>query len=81
MFDLHTGIGSNIEWRDFICALLFRESVARVIHQQSSVAQFVATTFRAELLRDADRHFGVYYRGKASKVNADQDVLLMIPHR
>ena len=70
LFDLHAGIGSNIEWRDFICALLFRESVARVIHQQSSVAQFVTTTFRAEL-KDADRHFGVYCRGKASKVNAD----------
>ena len=45
-----------------------RESVARVIHQQSSTAQFVTTTFRAELLKDADRHFGVYYRGKASQV-------------
>ena len=49
-----------------------------MIHQQSSVAQFVTTPFRAELLKDADRHFGVYYRGK---VNADLDVLLMIPHR
>ena len=48
---------------------MFRESVARVIHQQSSIAQFVTTTFRAELLKDADRHFGVYYRGKASQVN------------
>jgi len=46
----------------------YRESVARVIHQQSSTAQFVTTTFRAELLKDADRHFGVYYRGKASQV-------------
>ena len=45
-----------------------RESVARVIHQQSSIAQFVTTTFRAELLKNADRHFGVYFRGKASQV-------------
>ena len=45
-----------------------RESVARVIHQQSSSAQFVTTTFRSELLKDADRHFGVFYRGKASQV-------------
>ena len=49
--------------------LLDRESVVRVIHQQSSAAQFVTTTFRAELLKDADRHFGVFYRGKASQVN------------
>ena len=52
-----------------------------MIHQQSSVAQFVTTTFRGELLKDADRHFGVYYRGKASKVNSDKDVPFMIPYR
>ena len=40
-----------------------------MIHQQSSYAQFVTTTFRAELLKDADRHFGVFYRGKASQVD------------
>ena len=39
-----------------------------MIHKQSSSAQFVTTTFRAELLKDADRHFGVFYRGKASQV-------------
>ena len=46
--------------------------MARVIHQQSSSAQFVTTTFRAELLKDADRHFGVFYRGKASQVDLHQ---------
>ena len=39
-----------------------------MIHQQSGSAQFVTTTFRAELLKDADQHFGVVYRGKASQV-------------
>ena len=43
-----------------------------MIHQQSSSAQFVTTTFRAELLKDADRHFGVFYRGKASQVDLHQ---------
>ena len=46
--------------------------MARVIHQQSSSAQFVTTTFRAELLKDVDRHFGVFYRGKASQVDLHQ---------
>ena len=43
-----------------------------MIHQQSSSAQFVTTTFRAELLKDADRHFGIFYRGKASQVDLHQ---------
>ena len=39
-----------------------------MIAGQASTAQFITTTFRPELLSRADRHFGVFYRGKASQV-------------
>ncbi len=39
-----------------------------MIHGQAGAAQFITTTFRPELLSRADRHFGVFFRGKASQV-------------
>ena len=47
-----------------------RRAIASVICQQSSSAQFITTTFRPELLSRAHRHFGVFFRGKASQVLA-----------
>ena len=47
---------------------LLRAAVADVIHDQSSTAQFITTTFRPELLSRADKHFGVLFRGKASSI-------------
>ena len=45
-----------------------RRSIAAVIHSQAGDAQFVTTTFRPEMLRSADKCFGVMFRGKASHV-------------
>eukprot|EP00092_Neocalanus_flemingeri_P039072 GFUD01042533.1.p1 GENE.GFUD01042533.1~~GFUD01042533.1.p1 ORF type:complete len:863 (+),score=306.67 GFUD01042533.1:271-2589(+) len=47
-----------------------RRAVAAVIHSQAGEAQFITTTFRPEMLRSADRCFGVMFRGKASHVVA-----------
>jgi len=45
-----------------------RRAVAAVIHSQASEAQFITTTFRPEMLRNADQCWGVVFRGKASHV-------------
>ena len=48
----------------------YRRAIASVICQQAAGAQFITTTFRPELLSRAHRHFGVFFRGKASQVLA-----------
>lgn len=45
-----------------------RRAIAAVIQSQSRNAQFITTTFRPEMLRNADLCLGVVFRGKASHV-------------
>ena len=45
-----------------------RQAIASIIHSQAENAQFITTTFRPELLANADRCFGVFFRGKCSHV-------------
>lgn len=46
----------------------YRSSVAAVIQEQASSAQFIATTFRGELLEKAEKFFGVLFRGNSSHI-------------
>ena len=39
-----------------------------MIHRQSSEAQFIATTFRPEMLTHADKFYRVTFRDKVSRV-------------
>ena len=43
-----------------------RKAVAEMIHELSSDAQFITTTFRPELLEKADKFYGVKLRNKVS---------------
>ncbi|KAL5235232.1 hypothetical protein ACI65C_002642 [Semiaphis heraclei] len=45
-----------------------RKSVADMIHEMSSEAQFITTTFRPELLQHAHKFYGVKFRNKVSHV-------------
>ncbi|KAF7988611.1 hypothetical protein HCN44_001184 [Aphidius gifuensis] len=45
-----------------------RKTVANMIHELSSDAQFITTTFRPEMLEHADKFYGVIYRNKVSHV-------------
>uniref|UniRef100_H2YDB2 RecF/RecN/SMC N-terminal domain-containing protein n=1 Tax=Ciona savignyi TaxID=51511 RepID=H2YDB2_CIOSA len=45
-----------------------RSSVAEMLKELSSSAQFITTTFRPELLDSADKFYGVVYRNKVSMV-------------
>lgn len=46
----------------------YRRSVANMIHELSSEAQFITTTFRPELLEHANKFYGVKFRNKVSHV-------------
>ncbi|CAG9822671.1 unnamed protein product [Phaedon cochleariae] len=46
----------------------YRRSVANMIHELSSEAQFITTTFRPELLEHAHKFYGVKFRNKVSHV-------------
>ncbi|KAH7716577.1 chromosome associated protein [Aphelenchoides avenae] len=46
-----------------------RRSVAAMIHDLSNTAQFITTTFRAELLEHADKYYGVTFRNKVSYID------------
>ncbi|THK32939.1 structural maintenance of chromosomes protein 3 [Diachasma alloeum] len=45
-----------------------RKAVADMIHELSSDAQFITTTFRPELLQHANKFYGVKFRNKVSHV-------------
>jgi structural maintenance of chromosome 3 (chondroitin sulfate proteoglycan 6) len=45
-----------------------RESVAAMIHELSENAQFITTTFRAELLEQAEKYYGVLFHNKVSYI-------------
>ncbi|XP_076824516.1 structural maintenance of chromosomes protein 3-like [Clavelina lepadiformis] len=45
-----------------------RTSVAAMLKELASTAQFITTTFRPELLEAADKFYGVVYRNKVSMV-------------
>ncbi|XP_074642175.1 structural maintenance of chromosomes protein 3-like [Tubulanus polymorphus] len=45
-----------------------RKAVADMIHELSTDAQFITTTFRPELLEHADKFYGVKFRNKVSHV-------------
>ena len=42
--------------------------MANIVKSQTEGAQFILTTFRPELVVQADKQFGVLFRGKASHV-------------
>uniref|UniRef100_A0A915AGZ2 Structural maintenance of chromosomes protein n=1 Tax=Parascaris univalens TaxID=6257 RepID=A0A915AGZ2_PARUN len=46
-----------------------RKAVADMIHELSENAQFITTTFRAELLGTAEKYFGVRFRNKVSHID------------
>ncbi|KAI9490283.1 chromosome segregation protein sudA [Zychaea mexicana] len=49
----------------------YRTAVAEMIHaNMSSSAQFITTTFRPELLANADKFYGVTFQGKVSRIHA-----------
>lgn len=41
-----------------------------MIHKLSDSAQFITTTFRSELLANADKFYGVTFQGKVSRIHA-----------
>ncbi|KAG0071610.1 Structural maintenance of chromosomes protein 3 [Linnemannia elongata] len=47
-----------------------RTAVAAMIHSLSEHAQFITTTFRPEMLANADKFYGVTFQNKVSLVNA-----------
>ncbi|KAL3115952.1 hypothetical protein niasHT_007252 [Heterodera trifolii] len=46
-----------------------RRAVAEMIHELSEIAQFITTTFRAELLEHAEKFYGVRFRDKMSYID------------
>ncbi|CEP12365.1 hypothetical protein [Parasitella parasitica] len=48
----------------------YRTAVADIIHKMSENAQFITTTFRPELLVNADKFYGVTFYGKVSRIHA-----------
>ncbi|GJJ78150.1 structural maintenance of chromosome 3 (chondroitin sulfate proteoglycan 6) [Entomortierella parvispora] len=46
-----------------------RTAVASMIHTMSEQAQFITTTFRPEMLANADKFYGVSFQNKVSVVN------------
>uniref|UniRef100_A0A6B2ELJ6 Structural maintenance of chromosomes protein n=1 Tax=Phlebotomus kandelakii TaxID=1109342 RepID=A0A6B2ELJ6_9DIPT len=46
-----------------------RKAVADMIHELSSNAQFITTTFRPELLENAHKFYGVKFRNKVSHID------------
>ena len=47
----------------------YRAAVAELLRDGAATAQFICTTFRPEMLRVADKCYGVSYLGKASAVD------------
>jgi structural maintenance of chromosome 3 (chondroitin sulfate proteoglycan 6) len=48
----------------------YRQAVADMIYNMSEKAQFITTTFRPELLANADKFYGVTFQGKVSRIHA-----------
>jgi structural maintenance of chromosome 3 (chondroitin sulfate proteoglycan 6) len=48
----------------------YRTAVAEMIHSLSKQAQFITTTFRPELLAEADKFYGVTFQNKVSRIHA-----------
>lgn len=48
----------------------YRAAIADLIHRMSENAQFITTTFRPELLAEADKFYGVTFQGKVSRIHA-----------
>ena len=46
----------------------YRTSVANMVHELSAGAQFITTTFRPELLHNANKFYGVTFRDRVSRV-------------
>lgn len=46
-----------------------RAAVSKMLGQQSSDTQFIATTFHPEMVDVADKYYGVVFQNKASRVN------------
>lgn len=46
-----------------------RKAVANMIHELSQEAQFITTTFRPELLANADKFYGVKFRNNVRIFN------------
>ena len=47
----------------------YRTSLSSMIHELASEAQFITTTFRPEMLRLADKFYGVTFRDRVSRIN------------
>jgi len=47
----------------------YRTAVANMIHELSEDAQFITTTFRPELLRHANKFYGVTFRNRVSHID------------
>ncbi|KAL1917349.1 uncharacterized protein VTP21DRAFT_5005 [Calcarisporiella thermophila] len=61
----------------------YRTSVASMIHELSDKAQFITTTFRPELVANADQFYGVTFANKVSRLNliSKEDALKFVEQR
>ncbi|PVV00813.1 hypothetical protein BB560_004789 [Smittium megazygosporum] len=48
---------------------VYRTAVAKMIHNQSKDCQFITTTFRPEMLLNADKFYGVTFANKVSNIS------------
>ncbi|PVU87668.1 hypothetical protein BB559_005949 [Furculomyces boomerangus] len=48
---------------------VYRTAVANLIHSQSENCQFITTTFRPEMLNEADKFYGVTFSNKVSQIS------------
>ncbi|KAJ1678014.1 Structural maintenance of chromosomes protein 3, partial [Spiromyces aspiralis] len=47
---------------------VYRTAVSNMIHELSENCQFITTTFRPEMLANADQFYGVTYDSKVSQI-------------
>lgn len=47
----------------------YRSAVAAMVHELAKHAQFITTTFRPEMLRYADKFYGVTFHDRVSHIN------------
>jgi structural maintenance of chromosome 3 (chondroitin sulfate proteoglycan 6) len=48
----------------------YRTAVASMVNELSEEAQFIVTTFRPEMLRYADKFYGVTFQDRVSRINS-----------
>ena len=53
----HNQIDANLDAQ-------YRTAVASMIHELSTTAQFITTTFRPEMLTEADKFYGVLFNNQ-----------------